>query len=59
MYTEISDKDVLQLRSIAAALLDDALADNQPLQRLVEANITQQMLDAIAAESLKGRTLLV
>jgi predicted acylesterase/phospholipase RssA len=59
LYTEISDKDVLQLRSIAAALLDDALADNQPLQRLVEANITQQMLDAIAAESLKGRTLLV
>lgn len=59
LYTEISDKDILQLRSVVSALFDDALADNLPLQRLVEANITQEVLDAIAAESLKGRTLLV
>ncbi len=59
LYTEISDKDILQLRSLVAALFDDALADNLPLQKLVEANITQEVLDAIAAESLKGRTLLV
>ena len=41
------------------ALFDDALADNLPLQRLVEANVTQEVLDAIADESRKGRMLLV
>jgi predicted acylesterase/phospholipase RssA len=59
LYTEVSANEVLQLRSMVGALFDDALADNLPLQRLVEANVTQEILDAIADESLKGRTLLV
>jgi predicted acylesterase/phospholipase RssA len=59
LYTEISANDVLKLRSMVGALFDDALADNLPLQRLVEANVTQEVLDAIADESLKGRMLLV
>jgi len=59
LYTEVTDKDILNLRGISAALFDDALADNLPLQKLVEANITPQLLEAIAEESAKGRTLLV
>lgn len=59
LYTEVSANDVLELRSMVGALFDDALADNLPLQRLVEANVTQEVLDAIADESLKGRMLLV
>lgn len=59
LYTEIAAHDVLELRSTISALFDDALADNLPLQRLVEANVTQEVLDAIADESLKGRMLLV
>lgn len=59
LYTEITASDVLRLRSVVGALFDDALADNLPLQHLVEANITQEVLDAIAAESRKGRLLLV
>ena len=59
LYTEISAKDVLALRSIVGALFDDALADNLPLKQLVEVNITQEVIDAIAAESRKGRLLLV
>jgi hypothetical protein len=35
------------------------MADNAPLQRLVKKHITQEMLDAIAAEHDKGRILLV
>ena len=42
LYTEISDKDILLLRDLPAVLFDDALADNLPLQKLVEANITQR-----------------
>jgi len=59
LYTEVSADNVLKLRGMVGALFDDALADNLPLQRLVEANITQEVLDAIAEESRKGRMLLV
>jgi hypothetical protein len=40
-------------------LFDDALADNLPLKQLVQANITPEVLEAIARESEKGRTLMV
>jgi Patatin-like phospholipase len=59
LYTEVSQKDILEARGFTAALFDDALADNLPLQQLVEANVTQEILDALAAESKKGRLLLV
>lgn len=59
LYTEVSAHDVLELRSMVTALFDDALADSLPLQRLVEAHVTQEVLDAIAEESRKGRMLLV
>ncbi len=59
LYTEISDKDILSLRDISAALFDDAVADNLPLRQLVERNVTDELLEAIAVESTKGRTLLV
>jgi predicted acylesterase/phospholipase RssA len=59
LYTEIAAHDVLELRIMVGALFEDALADNLPLQRLVAANVTQEILDAIADESRKGRMLLV
>ena len=59
LYTEISAMDVMELRGMVGALFDGAMADNLPLKNLVEANITQEVLDAIAAESKKGRMLLV
>ena len=60
LYTEISEKDILRLRSIvSAALFEDALADNLPLKALVDANITPEIMEALAVESAKGRMLLV
>lgn len=59
LYTEVSSKDIVEERNISAALFDDALADNLPLQKLVEANVTDEVLEALARESLRGRTLLV
>lgn len=59
LYTEVTSKDIVKERNISAALFDDALADNLPLKQLVEANVTQQVLEALARESLRGRTLLV
>lgn len=59
LYTEVTDRDLIVSRGVSAALFDDAMADNLPLQRLVEAQVTPQVLDAIARESRRGRILLV
>jgi len=59
LYTETSAADVMSFRGYLYALLGDSVADNLPLQRLVNRNITQELLEAIAGESKKGRTLLI
>jgi predicted acylesterase/phospholipase RssA len=58
-YTNVSPKDILEKRSLMSALFNDAAADNRPLRELVGKAVTQNMLDAIAAEYKKGRLLLV
>jgi len=58
-YTTISPKDIMEKRSLLAGLFNDAMADNQPLWRLIEKAVTQKMVDAIAAEYKKGRLFLV
>jgi predicted acylesterase/phospholipase RssA len=59
VYTTIGDKDVLEERGLLAALFQDALNDNAPLQRLVAKYVTADMLKEIAAEYSKGRLLLI
>lgn len=60
MYTTISAKDILVANGfLAGALLDDSLADNSPLRATVAKYFDQSVFDAIAAESRKGRLLLV
>lgn len=59
VYTQSTPKDILEERNILAALFDDALADNTPLQRLVKKYITEDMLKEIAQEHARGRLLLI
>jgi len=59
VYTQTQPKDILEARSLTAALFDDALADNAPLAKLAERYVTQDMLNEIAAEYAKGRMLLM
>ena len=59
VYTTIGGKDVLEKRGMLAALFDDALSDNAPLQKLVAKYVTLDMLREIAAEHAKGRALLI
>ncbi|MEO8034144.1 MAG: patatin-like phospholipase family protein, partial [Acidobacteriota bacterium] len=59
MYTAVSMKDIAANRSIFSILYGDAMADTTPLWNLLKKAITQEMLDAIAAEHEKGRILLV
>lgn len=59
VYTTISAKDVLEERGLLAAVFNDAMADNAPLQLLVAKYVTEDMLKAIAVEHEKGRILLI
>ena len=59
MYTAVSMKDIAASRWVLSVLYGDAMADTTPLWNLLKKSITQQMLDAIAAEHEKGRILLV
>lgn len=59
VYTTITAKDVLEARGIFAAIWNDAMADNAPLQNLVAKYVNADLLAAIAAEHRKGRNLLI
>jgi Patatin-like phospholipase len=59
IYTGISFKNVGVRRFILAVLFQDAAVDNGPLRKLVKENVTQEMVEAIAAEHAKGRILLI
>jgi len=50
---------VLKERGLLAALFQDALADNAPLQKLVAKFVTAEMLKEITVEHAKGRSLLI
>jgi predicted patatin/cPLA2 family phospholipase len=59
VYTTISAKDIATPRNFISVLTGDAMADNAPLARLVARFVDRDLLDAIAAEYVKGRLLLV
>lgn len=59
IYTGISRKDVLSERSLLAAVMDDAMADNRPLWELTKKYVTEQILSEVAAEHAKGRILWI
>lgn len=59
VYTGVTQADILEERSITAAIWDDAMADNRPLWRLLDKYIDQRMLEDIAAQYKLGRLLLV
>ena len=58
-YTTLSPSDIVKKRSIFAALVEDALGDNTPLQKLIEKAVDQAVLDDIAHEYEKGRLLFI
>jgi predicted acylesterase/phospholipase RssA len=59
LFTNISARDVLKLRGYVAALTSDAMADTQPLRRMLARHVDRAMLDAIAVEYVKGRELWI
>ncbi len=58
-YTSLSDRDLYVRRSSLSALWGDALADSRPLEKLIEREVTGDLVAAIAAEHAKGRRLYI
>jgi hypothetical protein len=59
LYTSGIAKTLLQTKPLPVAILGSSLAKAEPLRRMVEENITADVLALIAAEHRKGRRLLV
>ena len=57
-YTDIRPRDIFIERPIRG-LFSEALADNAPLARKVDAVLTPQLIDELAVEHRKGRRLYV
>ncbi len=59
-YTNITSEDVFEKRSALEVVTgSDAVADSTPLQRILEKQIGQKEIDAIAAEHRRGRRLYI
>jgi len=59
LYTSVSLHDIAKERSLLSIVYGDAMADTTPLHNLVKKYLTQEVVDAIAAEHEKGRILLI
>ncbi|MHC5066320.1 MAG: patatin-like phospholipase family protein [Planctomycetota bacterium] len=60
VYTNTEPDEVFSPRSMLAALFDDGMADTTPLYRLIEKNITPELLTAVAEQwGEKGRVLMI
>jgi predicted acylesterase/phospholipase RssA len=59
VYTDVSKKDILKMRSVLAAITNDAIADSAPLGQILRQEVNATLLAAIAAEHAKGRLLLI
>ncbi|MEX0346000.1 MAG: patatin-like phospholipase family protein [Rhizobiaceae bacterium] len=57
-YTETRARDVYRIRG-PLSVLSDSLLDNSPLKASIEAVVTRELLDKVAAEHRKGRRLYV
>ncbi len=59
VYTRITPQDIATPRGLLAAITSDAIADNQPLFRLISKYFTEDLLARIAQEHRKGRLLFI
>jgi predicted acylesterase/phospholipase RssA len=59
VYTGTSARDIFRWHSLTRLPWSDAVADSAPLRRLIEASVTPEALDKIAAAHRAGRRLYV
>jgi predicted patatin/cPLA2 family phospholipase len=58
-YTTLSTADLIEKRSLLDGLFGDAVADTTPLKNKISEYINEDIVDAIAAEYKRGRSLTI
>lgn len=59
VYTTVTLSDIARIRGVIRGLTTDAFTDNTPLRNLVNRYMDEKVLEAVAAESRKGRLLII
>lgn len=59
LYTGVRAEDVFRIRAWVTIPFKDAVASSAPLKKLIESQITPELLDRVAQEHRKGRRLYV
>ncbi len=59
LYTHVQAEDVFRIRAWVTIPFTESVASSAPLKQLIESQITQDLLNRIAAEHRKGRRLYV
>jgi hypothetical protein len=59
LYTSITDRDIYRRRPAAAVLWSDAAADSTPLKKLIDSQVDDAILAAVARVHTSGRRLYV
>ena len=59
LYTTVRDEDVYSRKSDIRALFSDSLRESEPLARLIDSMVDEQLLKDVAAQHAKGRRLYV
>jgi hypothetical protein len=59
LYTSVSDRDIYRRRNLAAVLWSDAAASSAPLKKLIDTQVTDEVIAAVAREHECGRRLYV
>jgi predicted acylesterase/phospholipase RssA len=59
LYTSVRKRDIYRRRPVFALLWSDAFASSAPLKRIIDTEITDEVLQAVAAEHAVGRRLYI
>jgi predicted acylesterase/phospholipase RssA len=59
LYTGIRAEDVFRIRAWVTIPFKDAVASSAPLRKLIESQVTPELMDRVAVEHRKGRRLYV
>ena len=59
VFTDLSTSEMLHIRPVRYLLLDNAVASSHPLERLIEKEITAELLADLQAAHAQGRRLFV
>ena len=59
MFTSVSDRDIYRRRPVPAVLFSDSAASSAPLKKLIDANVGDDAIAAVARAHAAGRRLYV